>query len=195
MFRNTSDLCLTSLPHWPPPQFWGALSRDSWSDHPATSWNQTGSRSWGQGRTCEARRSCRTASCDRRCLCSTLCLRNKKGPDFRGWLKWFLLFKTIARYLSSRLWIQRELTMKIKQNHRTLIVMLAPLTPGLPPHELQAAGGCKVLFDGVVDPLDEHAGQVGPLEHIGHGGAVTKRVDRPGTARGYACDREVLNSH
>lgn len=84
--------------------------------------------------------------------------------------------------------------MKIKQNHRTLMVMLAPLTPGLPPHELQAAGGCKVLLDGVVDPLDEHAGQVGPLEHIGHGGAVTKRVDRPGTARGNTCDRGVLNS-
>lgn len=69
--------------------------------------------------------------------------------------------------------------------------MLAPLTPGLPPHELQAAGRRKVLFDGVVDPLNEHAGQVGPLEHIGHGGAVTKRVDRPGTARGYAWNRGV----
>lgn len=32
--------------------------------------------------------------------------------------------------------------------------LLAPLTPALPPHELQAAGGGKVLFDGVVNPLD-----------------------------------------
>lgn len=81
--------------------------------------------------------------------------------------------------------------MKFKQNRRTPRVMLAPLTPGLPPHELQAAGGCKVLFDGVVDPLDEHAGQVGHLEQKRQGGAVTKRVDRPGTARGYTCDRGV----
>lgn len=84
--------------------------------------------------------------------------------------------------------------MELKQNHRTLRVTVAPLTPGLPPHELQAAGGCKVLFDRVVDPLDEHAGQVGPLEHIGHGGTVTKRVNCPGTVRGYTCDRGVSNS-
>lgn len=76
--------------------------------------------------------------------------------------------------------------MKTKENHRAL---RAPLTPALPPHEFQTPGGRKVLFDGVVDPLDEHAGQVGPLEHIGHGGAVTKGVDCPGTARSYTCDR------
>lgn len=61
----------------------------------------------------------------------------------------------------------------------------APLTPGLSPHKLQAAGGSKMFFDGVVDPLDQHAGQVGPLEQIGHCGTVTKRVYRPPTARSY----------
>ncbi len=47
-----------------------------------------------------------------------------------------------------------------------------------------------MFFDRVVDPLDEHAGQVGPLQQIGHGSAVTKRVYRPRTARGYTYDRE-----
>lgn len=47
-----------------------------------------------------------------------------------------------------------------------------------------------MFFDSVVDPLDEHAGQVGPLEQIGHRGAVTKRVYRPPTARSYACNSE-----
>lgn len=46
-----------------------------------------------------------------------------------------------------------------------------------------------MLFDGVVDPLDEHAGQVGPLEHVGHGGTVTKRVNCPGAVRDYTCNR------
>lgn len=101
----------------------------------------------------------------------------KKGDD-----RWNNCFGTFSA---------GELIIKIKGNSKTLVVMLALLTPGLPPHELQAAGRCKVLFNGVVDPLNEHAGQVGPLEHIGHGGAVTKRVDRPGTARSYACDRRV----
>lgn len=61
----------------------------------------------------------------------------------------------------------------------------APLTPGLPPHELQAACGSKMLLDGVVDPLDEHAGQIGPLEQIRHCGAVTEGVYRPATAGGH----------
>lgn len=65
-----------------------------------------------------------------------------------------------------------------------------PLTPGLPPHKLQAAGGGKVFFDGVVDPLDEHAGQVGPLQQIGHSSTVTKRVYCPPTARSYTYDSE-----
>lgn len=59
------------------------------------------------------------------------------------------------------------------------------LTPGLPPHKLQAAGGGKVLLDGVVDSLNEHAGQVGSLQQIGHSGTVTKRVYCPATARSY----------
>lgn len=54
-----------------------------------------------------------------------------------------------------------------------------PLTPGLPPHELQAAAGGEVLLYGVVDPLDEHAGQVGPLQQVGHGGTVAKGVHSP----------------
>lgn len=69
-----------------------------------------------------------------------------------------------------------------------------PLTPGLPPHKLQAAGGGKVFFDGVVDPLDKHAGQVGPLQQIGHSSTVTKGVHRPSTAGSYAYDsRKVAN--
>lgn len=63
--------------------------------------------------------------------------------------------------------------------------MPAPLTPGLPPHELQAACGSKVFLDGVVDPLDEHAGQIGPLEQVRHGGAVTEGVYRPAAARSH----------
>lgn len=61
----------------------------------------------------------------------------------------------------------------------------APLTPGLPPHELQAACGGKVFLDGVVHPLDEHAGQVGLLEQVRHGGAVTEGVYRPAAARDH----------
>lgn len=45
-----------------------------------------------------------------------------------------------------------------------------------------------MFFDGVVDPLDKHAGQVGPPQQIGHRSTVTKRVYRPPTARGYTCD-------
>lgn len=63
-----------------------------------------------------------------------------------------------------------------------------PLTPGLPPHKLQAVGGGKVFFNGVVDPLDEHAGQVGPLQQVGHSSTVTKRVYRPPTARSDTYD-------
>lgn len=47
-----------------------------------------------------------------------------------------------------------------------------------------------MLFDGVVDPLNEHAGQVGLLQQIGHSSAVTKRVYGPPTARSYTCDSE-----
>lgn len=47
-----------------------------------------------------------------------------------------------------------------------------------------------MFLDGVVDPLDEHAGQVGPLQQIGHGSTVTKRVYRPPAARSYTCDGE-----
>lgn len=47
-----------------------------------------------------------------------------------------------------------------------------------------------MFFDGVVDPLDEHAGQVGSLQQIGHRSAVTKRVHRPPAARSYAYDSE-----
>lgn len=47
-----------------------------------------------------------------------------------------------------------------------------------------------MFFDGVVDPLDEHAGQVGSLQQIGHRGAMTKRVHRPPAARSYAYDGE-----
>lgn len=47
-----------------------------------------------------------------------------------------------------------------------------------------------MFFDGVMDPLDEHAGQVGPLQQIGHRSAVTKRVYRPPTAGSYTYDSE-----
>ena len=56
---------------------------------------------------------------------------------------------------------------------------LPGLTPGLPPHELQAVAGGKVLLDGVVYPLNEHAGQVGTAQQVRHGGAVSKGVHRP----------------
>lgn len=63
------------------------------------------------------------------------------------------------------------------------------LTPGLPPHELQAAAGGEVLLDGVVDPLDEHAGQVGPFQQVGHGGTVAKGVHRPTRLWGHTYSR------
>lgn len=66
----------------------------------------------------------------------------------------------------------------------------APLTPGLPPHELQTAGGSKVFLDGVVHSLDEHAGQIRPLEQIRHCGAVAKGVYCPPTARSYTCNSQ-----
>lgn len=66
---------------------------------------------------------------------------------------------------------------------------ISALTPGLPPHELQVARGGKVFFDGVVDPLDEHAGHVGPLEQIGHGGTVAERVYGPPAARSDSYER------
>lgn len=50
-----------------------------------------------------------------------------------------------------------------------------------------------MFFDGVVDPLDEHAGDVGPLEEIGHCGAVTKRVYGPPAARGYTCNSKRVD--
>lgn len=45
-----------------------------------------------------------------------------------------------------------------------------------------------MFFNRVVDPLDEHAGQVGLLQQIGHSGAVTERVYSPPAARNYTCD-------
>lgn len=66
----------------------------------------------------------------------------------------------------------------------------APLTPGLSPHELQTAGGGKVFLDGVVHPLDEHAGQIRPLEQIWHCGAVAKGVYCPPTAGSYTCNSQ-----
>lgn len=83
-----------------------------------------------------------------------------------------------------------------KRMNQMTVAGSAPLTPGLPPHKLQAAGGGKVFLDGVVDPLDEHAGQVGPLQQIGHRSAVPKRVYRPPAARSYTCDsrREARRS-
>lgn len=66
---------------------------------------------------------------------------------------------------------------------------LEKLTPGLPPHELQAAGGGEVLLDGVVHSLDQHAGQVGSLQQVGHGGAVAEGVHGPAGARGRAYGR------
>lgn len=45
-----------------------------------------------------------------------------------------------------------------------------------------------MFFDGVVNPLDKHAGQVGLLQQIGHSSTVTKRVYRPPTARSYTYD-------
>lgn len=67
----------------------------------------------------------------------------------------------------------------------------APLTPGLPPHELQAACGRKVFLNGVVDPLDEHAGQIGLLEQVRHGGTVTKGVYCPAAARGHTWNSQT----
>lgn len=51
-----------------------------------------------------------------------------------------------------------------------------------------------MFFDGVVDPLDEHAGQVGLLQQIGHRGTVAERVYRPPTARSYTYDSKEEDS-
>lgn len=85
----------------------------------------------------------------------------------------------------ARLILQNSLT---KAHELDDIAGSGPLTPGLSPHKLQAAGGGKVFFDGVVDPLDKHAGQVGPLQQIGHSSTVAKRVYRPCTARSHTYD-------
>lgn len=45
-----------------------------------------------------------------------------------------------------------------------------------------------MFFNRVVDPLDEHAGQVGLLQQVRHSGAVTERVYSPPAAGGYTCD-------
>lgn len=42
-----------------------------------------------------------------------------------------------------------------------------------------------MFFNGVVDPLDQHAGQVGPPQQIGHGGTVTEGVHCPPALRSY----------
>ena len=47
-----------------------------------------------------------------------------------------------------------------------------------------------MFFNGVVDPLDEHAGQVGPLQQKGHSGAVTEGVYCPPAARNYTYDHK-----
>lgn len=62
----------------------------------------------------------------------------------------------------------------------------AALTPRLSPHELQVLRGSKVLLDGVVHTLDEHARQVGALQQVGHGGAVPKGVNGPARPRRHA---------
>lgn len=63
-------------------------------------------------------------------------------------------------------------------------VPLLGLTPHLPPHELQAVSSSKVLLDGIVHPLNQHAGQVGTAQQVRHGGAVSKGVHCPARARG-----------
>jgi hypothetical protein len=44
--------------------------------------------------------------------------------------------------------------------------------------------GSKVLLDGIMHPLNQHAGQVGTAQQVRHGGAVSKGVHCPARARG-----------
>lgn len=63
--------------------------------------------------------------------------------------------------------------------HVFFVVFLCCFTPGLSPHELKAACGGKVLLDGVMDPLDQHAAYVGPFQQVRHGGAVPEWINSP----------------
>lgn len=42
----------------------------------------------------------------------------------------------------------------------SVVKKVSDLTPSLSPHELQVLCGGKMLFNRVVDPLNQHAGQV-----------------------------------
>ena len=62
----------------------------------------------------------------------------------------------------------------------------------LPPHELQLRVLGQVFLDGVVNPLDQHAVKVGPLQQVCHGGRVAKRVDGPTTLWYVACESRKI---
>ena len=42
-----------------------------------------------------------------------------------------------------------------------------------------------MFLDGVVNSLNQHAGQVGPLQQVWHGGTVSEGVHCPSATRGY----------
>lgn len=84
--------------------------------------------------------------------------------------------------LAADLWIRATRMgdiVAVERHHVAEDVCAGVRVPGLPPHELQAVAGGKVLLDGVVYPLNEHAGQVGTAQQVRHGGAVSKGVHRP----------------
>lgn len=68
------------------------------------------------------------------------------------------------------------------------------LTPILSPEELQRLLSGEVLLDRVVHSLDEHAGQAGPLQQVGHGGGVTEGVYRPAGSRLHPCQAQASRS-
>lgn len=73
-----------------------------------------------------------------------------------------------------------------RQRVRTSSIRCVIFTPALPPCKLQRLLLGKVLFDGVMNPLDNHVLESRPLQNVGHGGRVAKGIHRPATAGSHA---------
>lgn len=73
---------------------------------------------------------------------------------------------------------------------RTSLIQCAIFTPVLPPCKLQRLLLGKVLFDGVMNPLDNHVLESRPLQDVGHGRRVTKWIHRPAAAGSHTWTHE-----
>lgn len=64
----------------------------------------------------------------------------------------------------------------------------------LAPHKFQLFVPCQVFFNRVVNTLDGHVREVGPVEHVGKGGTESERVDAPMVA-GSVTWAEFVRAH